>query len=474
MTDSGDARDRGRLSWLRDVLSLRRLRPQSVRPSKDAVEAATLRVQIQILQDAFERAGDKVAVARRRDGGLAYLYHPTRALVHADDVAAVEGFFAERGDVYQDTGRPEVVIDDALVRYHFPARHDGEVALLKDLDELDREVGEGVATPDHVLYVTPRGSACPASEPVIPAGARPVPALNRNPGAGAGVRVSVVDTGWYSPAAKHPSTDWIASGVEGDEEQLKTNGTTTVIHEYAGHGTFVSGIVKCLAPATDIEVEGFLTKGGAIWESEIAEQLNEAMLDYEDDPATRELDPKAPDIISISAGTHTRKNLPLLGFQILGAIFKWDQDEVGPLVVAAAGNDSSKEEFWPAAFDWVLSVGSLDADGKRSDFSNFGDWVKVWALGRDLVNAFPSGEYTYVEPKSGKLLGTKQAFDGLAQWSGTSFATPVVTGAIAAYMTEHDCSAREARDALIGKPHVVQDPTLGGLTALGPPFVPQT
>ena len=42
------------------------------------------------------------------------------------------------------------------------------------------------------------------------------------------------------------------------------------IHEYAGHGTFVSGVIRCLAPAADIEVEGFLTKGGAVYESEIA------------------------------------------------------------------------------------------------------------------------------------------------------------------------------------------------------------
>lgn len=464
MTDSGDAYGRGPLARLRDLLSRRRSRGETV-------DAATLRVQLQILQEAFEAAGDRVGVARHRDGGLGYLYHPTRALVRADDVGAVEEFF-ERSVVHQGRGRPETVIDGELVAYHFPPRADGRVALLEDLDALDEQVGAGVATPDHVLYVVAKtGKICPAIEPRLPTSPQPVPHVNPDVRAGRGVRVSVVDTGWHPPAARHEATRWLASGVEGDEEKLKTKGRTTVIHEYAGHGTFVAGVVKCLAPATDVEVEGFLTKGGAIWESEIAEQLHQAMLDYEDDPATPDVDPTPPDVISISAGTHTHKKRPLLGFQVLGAIFRWDQNETGPLIVAAAGNDSSSDKFWPAAFDWVVGVGALDADGTRSDFSNFGDWVDVWAHGRDLVNAFPRGEYTYVEPASGQLCGTTQTFDGLARWSGTSFATPVVSGAIAAYMSDQGVSARDARDALIDHAHIVQDPKLGQLKALGPPFV---
>jgi subtilisin family serine protease len=103
-----------------------------------------------------------------------------------------------------------------------------------------------------------------------------------------------------------------------------------------------------------------------------------------------------------------------------------------------------------------------------SDFSNVGKWVDVYAHGRDLVNAFPTGTYTCHEPAHA---GEVRSFTGLAQWSGTSFATPVVTGLIAAYMSEHNVSARDARDALLAAGKPFTDPRAGSSFAVGPPFV---
>jgi hypothetical protein len=206
-----------------------------------------------------------------------------------------------------------------------------------------------------------------------------------------------------------------------------------------------------------VEVEGFLTRGGAVYESEIVRQLDEALLEED-----------RPQLISISAGTHTRNDLALLSFEVLAGLHGMIDGHRGPLVVAAAGNDGHDAPFWPAAFDWVVGVGSLDPDGTVSDYSNYGSWVNAYAQGRNLVNAFPTGTYTCYEPLHH---GEVRHFTGLAQWSGTSFSTPVVTGAIAAYMSKHHASARHARDQLLKSGKPLQDKRAGSIVALGPPFV---
>ncbi len=455
MTDPNE-QSRGLLSWLRNIFRPKRPRP----PVRENRDAETLRVQLQLIRRAFP---EKVGVASGRgkgknDADVDYLYRPDHALVRPEGADQLRRFFDERQEVYRGSGDTVAQPMEGLLLYRLPQRITiGETDTLDTLAEVDRELGEGVAVPDHILYVVgSTGKCCPATEPELPQrSGGPLPGLAKDAGAGKDVRVSVVDTGWYPGAATDTDSPWLAQGVEGDVETVDPMN----IHPYAGHGTFVAGVVRCMAPATTIEVEGFLTKGGAIYESEIAQELNEALGDKDE-----------PQLISISAGTHTRRNLPLMGFQALADAYRLKERDDGPLVVAAAGNDGNDVPFYPAAFDWVVSVGALDADGKKSDFSNYGKWVDVYAHGRDLVNAFPTGTYKYHEPSSPGF-GTTQNFTGLAQWSGTSFSTPIVTGAIAAYMSEHGVSARDARDALLAAAVTKVDPTAGSISAVGPPFV---
>ena len=118
----------------------------------------------------------------------------------------------------------------------------------------------------------------------------------------------------------------------------------------------------------------------------------------------------------------------------------------------------------------MVGVGSLDADGKKSEFSNYGRWVDVWAQGSDLVNAFPTGRYTTYEPQTPP--GIVRDFTGLAKWSGTSFATPIVTGAIAAYMSKHKVKrTRRARCAERSRGDRSRTRLPGPMKAIGPPFM---
>jgi len=310
---------------------------------------------------------------------------------------------------------------------------------LAALDDVERALGRGVATPDHVVYVTPRGTCCPATEPEEPGDdlvfPRPAAADSTD---GRDVLVAVVDTGWLPEAAEHPATPWL-NGVTGDEETYES----TDIREYVGHGTFVAGIVKCLAPAASVRVEGFLPKGGAVFESELIKQMTEALRD-------------APDIISVSAGTTTRNNQELLAFQVF---YEQRLSRLkGTVLVTAAGNDGNRGPFWPAAFPWAVSVGALDGDGNRASWSNFGSWVDVYAPGVDLVNAYATGTYVATEPPD---VGDVRHFQGLARWSGTSFSTPVVAGLIAARMSNTGENARQAADALMALARQHNKPGVG-------------
>lgn len=421
------------------------------RPEKD-VQAARVRVQVGVIRRAL---GSDVAAAASRgsrrtedDADAAYLFRADHALIRTDRVEDVAVNLRDRrGDFEEWDGELERVREpvDGLVLVRMPLRTDRAESVLVTLDELDRSLppdrtGLPVASPDHVVYVTTRAAYCPATEPEVPRRRVPWPpqaCFEKELADDEKVRVTVVDTGLWQPAVGSSESPWLETDdVFAGNEDLEQV-VPSKIHEYAGHGTFVAGVIACVAPETRIDVEGGLPNGGAVFESDIVDQIQDA------------LEENRPQIISISAGTHTRDNHDLLSFVLLAQNNRFDErDDV--LIVAAAGNDSSNEPFFPAAFatkyPWVVSVGSVDPDKNVSDFSNYGkDWVTVYARGRNIVNAYPKGTYKCYEPPN---VGKIRQFDGLAQWSGTSFSTPIVAGLIAAEMRDNGLSARAAWDVV--------------------------
>ena len=76
--------------------------------------------------------------------------------------------------------------------------------------------------------------------------------------------------------------------------------------------------------------------------------------------------------------------------------------------------------------------------------------MQVYAQGSDLVNGYPKGTHNYGEPPHGS--SDHAHFDtGMAEWSGTSFSAPLVAGLIAARMTKHGETAKQAWSSLLAK-----------------------
>ena len=402
--------------------------------------------QLELLRQAND---GRVAWDTEAPADFTYLFDPDHVLVRVADVDEFERALARTQGIFDGSAeRLDDPVPEQLARYRLPARPRGEsVPDILDIVDADPEFGPGRASPDHYLHVSP-GTCCPATEPEETGLERPWPPLCDD-GRGKGVSVVVVDTGWHPPAATDPRTRWL-EGVDGDDE---LNGPD--LRAYAGHGTFIAGVVRCLARSSRVFVEGFAVGGvggGGVLESEMVGQLLEA-LDHK------------PHVINLSAGCRTREDRPPLSFEVF---WETELERRDCVLVAAAGNDSSPAPFWPAAFDWAVGVGSLDRDGRVSSFSNYCVSADVYALGRNVVNAFPDGTYVCRETPDKddvRVFGT-----GLARWSGTSFAAPVVAGLITAEISATGSDAKTARDAVLARAVSVSDPTVGPIESLRPPY----
>jgi Subtilase family len=316
------------------------------------------------------------------------------------------------------------------------------------LEVIDRELGEGCATPNHVLTVAQGDSPdaevapCAATDPEeVYEGTEPYPGICHS-NSGAGVRIYIADTGLIPDAGSHHIAGtgaivdsgshhpWLA-GVRGQEDPLSPGLQGGLLKPYAGHGTFVAGVLRCIAPAADIYVGDVCQIGGSTLETDFVADLQKALH-------------RGTDIFHLSVASPTRKNLQPLSFWTW---LKQLRQHKGIVCVAPAGNSGSRRPHWPAASPEVASVGALAADWRsRASFSNHGGWVDAYAPGRNLINAYADGKFDCeMVPYAGQV----RHFHGMAQWSGTSFSSPIVTGLIADRMWRTGENGIEAAAAVL-------------------------
>jgi hypothetical protein len=383
--------------------------------------------------------GIDIKVARTEDR-VDYLHADGQILVRDEYLGQVlEILELPTEQETRDAGRIRRVIAGVVLL----TLEDNQPAASDALDLIDQRLGRGIATPDHVLTVAgAEPPVCPATEPQeVYYNIEPYPSVSQGNG-GAGVLIYMDDTGLLKDAASnHP---WL-TGVQGDLDPLPAvdPSGTQAIPPYTGHGTFVAGVARSMAPAADIIVTDAFSTAGSELESNWIQRLQAALS-------------LGVDIFHLTIAAHSRHDFPLIAFR---EWLKHLREHGGAVCVVAAGNNASRRPSWPAAFSDVIAVGALGGDWRgRASFSNFGSWVDVYAPGRDLINAYATGTYTcHVDPYTDEV----RKFYGMAKWSGTSFSTPIVTGLIASRMSRLGETARQAAAGVLAEAQAQAIPGVG-------------
>ncbi len=184
----------------------------------------------------------------------------------------------------------------------------------------------------------------------------------------------------------------------------------------AGHGTFVAGIVQHVAPDAEIKVYRAIGSDGIAPEIQVACEMIQAVKD-------------GAQILNLSLGCQTQDNVPPIAIRaaldVISELEREQDREV--LIVAAAGNYADTTPCWPAAFRRVVSVAALASDMQPAQWSTRGFWVTCSTIGQGLHSTFVEGRESPLADQVPHDFGP----DSWAIWSGTSFAAPQLTGALA-------------------------------------------
>jgi membrane-anchored mycosin MYCP len=204
----------------------------------------------------------------------------------------------------------------------------------------------------------------------------------------------------------------IDSGVDGRVPQLAghvlpgidiVNGKGRADDDCLGHGTFVAGIIAA-QPAQGIGFAG-IAPGVQILPVRQTSNGQDGTGSGMAAAITAAVDSGAK-VINISAASSIPSE------QLQAAVAYARRHDV--LIVAAADNQAKEGDprSYPASYPGVLAVGAIDQAGKRSDFSETGDFIDLVAPGDGVLSLGTGG--------SGHLVG-----------DGTSFAAPFVAGVAA-------------------------------------------
>ena len=212
---------------------------------------------------------------------------------------------------------------------------------------------------------------------------------------GQGVRVGVIDSG------VNPHDDLKDRLLEGQNYMNETSEDETKVNDTSddyGHGTRVAGLIAAAgndgyigaAPGAEI-VPLKCTDGKNVKISVICKAIYGGIDNY------------GCDVLNLSLGVRTE-------YQSLKDAVDYAAQK-GVVLVAATGNTGKSEVYYPAGYDTVIGVGSIDSKGSLYYHSNHNSSIFLTAPGVDVRSTNKNGGY---------VLST-----------GCSFAVPQVSAAAA-------------------------------------------
>jgi hypothetical protein len=330
--------------------------------------------------------------------------------------------------------------------------------------------------------------------------------------AGEGIDIAILDTAPDQEDIERAFTEWSATNplvnrLLGGQLQISYAGNTHLLgtvnvdlveHPYtiADHGLFVAGVINSIAPQASLHLIEVLNPYGVGTVETLADGLARLLPRNSDRPLVI----NCSLMITIPFPEHARKipgaedppdtrnleALDLLGMP-LDLVFNALRGQ-HIFIVAAAGNDNPTLQNnppparQPAAFGSVFGIGALIAgqQPQPAEYSNISDTPVVSGIatfGGDTTGAPPHRSASIDGGMLGVYIGefpdevpgaTLPNKNGWARWAGTSFATPIMTGTLAALLSGQS-PAKDLEQRLRDAENQVYG-AISGSTSLGHTF----
>lgn len=217
------------------------------------------------------------------------------------------------------------------------------------------------------------------------------------------ITVAVIDTGIDD---KHPDLNSLSISYEHQGLSRK---------DLIGHGTHVCGIISATTN-NPVGINGVARSKLGVFKVFPDQPESDGQFYVDGDRYLRALGAvlgSGAKVLNLSIGGSVRSETEQLLFNRL--------ELAGVTVVAAMGNefDHGNPVEYPAGYQNVFAVGATSETDLRASFSNTGRHIQICAPGTNILSTLPT------------VTSPHRSESGYAAWSGTSMATPHVSGAAA-------------------------------------------